>query len=66
MSPFIRRPKMTMLSLSNAALSIFRGRKSFIPPSILFPEGVSVKLRRIGSPFSFEIFEKELHNKGGG
>ena len=50
----------------DVSLSIFRGRKSFIPPSILFPEGVSVKLRRIDSPFLFEFFEKELHNKGGG
>ena len=55
-SRLIRRPKVTILSLARVALKIVKGRKSLIPPSMLFPEGVTLKLRCSDSPSLFLKF----------
>ena len=52
-------PKVTILSLARVALKIVRGRKSLIPPSMLFPEGGNLKLRCSDCPFLFLKFLKE-------
>ena len=57
-------PKMTILSLARAALKIVRCRKFSIPPTLLFPEGVNMKLRLSDYPFLFLMFVKKPYNEG--